>query len=116
MDFARAFIDAWPRGAAEELGRFFSDEAVYLNGPLPPVTGREAIVATLREFMAMGGSVRVDFVHVVTEGVHVLTERVDFFDGDEQTIRLPVMGTFEIRNGVIVAWRDDFDLASMATA
>ena len=31
------------------------------------------------------------------------------------TIELPVMGTFEVKDGKIVAWRDYFDLATAAT-
>jgi limonene-1,2-epoxide hydrolase len=40
----------------------------------------------------------------------VLTERVDAFISGERTIELPVMGTFEVRDGLIAAWRDYFDL------
>ncbi len=28
----------------------------------------------------------------------------------ERTVSLPVMGTFELADGLITAWRDDFDL------
>ena len=40
----------------------------------------------------------------------VLTERVDVFELPDKTIELPVMGTFEVRDGKIAAWRDYFDL------
>ena len=40
----------------------------------------------------------------------VLTERVDVFVYPDKTIELPVMGTFEVRDGKIAAWRDYFDL------
>jgi limonene-1,2-epoxide hydrolase len=40
----------------------------------------------------------------------VLNERVDRFFWPERTIELPVMGTFEVSDGVITAWRDYFDL------
>jgi limonene-1,2-epoxide hydrolase len=40
----------------------------------------------------------------------VLTERVDAFITPTLTIELPVMGTFEIVDGKIAAWRDYFDL------
>ena len=39
-----------------------------------------------------------------------MTERVDKFRINGQWLELPVMGTFEIRNGKIAKWRDYFDL------
>ena len=40
----------------------------------------------------------------------MLTERIDVFRMGETTIELPVMGIFEVRDGLIAAWRDYFDL------
>ena len=40
----------------------------------------------------------------------MLTERVDVFVLPNVTIELPVMGTFEVRDGKIAKWRDYFDL------
>ena len=48
--------------------------------------------------------------NIVGEGNVVLTERVDVFVLPTTTIELPVMGTFEVRDGKIAAWRDYFDL------
>jgi limonene-1,2-epoxide hydrolase len=55
--------------------------------------------------------VRFDVKHIVADGDVVLTERVDTFEIGGRTITLPVMGTFEVRDGKIAAWRDYFDLA-----
>ena len=41
----------------------------------------------------------------------VLTERTDRFLVGETWIEIPVMGTFELRDGKLSAWRDYFDLA-----
>lgn len=41
----------------------------------------------------------------------MLTERVDVITANGVTAPVPVMGTFEIRDGRIVAWRDYFDMA-----
>ena len=40
----------------------------------------------------------------------VMTERVDVFTFVNGRIALPVSGTFEVRDGKIVAWRDYFDM------
>jgi limonene-1,2-epoxide hydrolase len=109
-EFIAAFIAAWPRGDSAALGSFFSEDAVYHNGPLDPVIGRGAIQATFAEFMGMGGHVDVDIVHMVAEGAIVMTERVDHFVGNGGTFSLPVMGIMEVHDGAITAWRDYFDL------
>ena len=115
-EFMAAFISAWPTGDAGGLGDFFTDDAVYHNIPLVPVQGRDRIEATLAEFMAMGGQVDVEVPHVVAEGSIVMTERVDHFIRPEGTLSLPVMGTFEVHDGKISAWRDYFDLGQFTSA
>ena len=39
-----------------------------------------------------------------------MTERVDVFKLPNKSFELPVMGTFEVKDGKINAWRDYFDL------
>ena len=46
----------------------------------------------------------------------LLTERIDTFHVGEVVAPLPVMGTFEIRDGKISAWRDYFDLTQITKA
>ena len=110
-----AFIAAWPHRDAAALEPFFSEGAVYHNIPMEPIEGRDAILTAFAEFMKMGGQVRVDITHIVADGPIVMTERVDHFVGPEQTISLPVMGVFEVQDGVITAWRDYFDLTQSSS-
>jgi limonene-1,2-epoxide hydrolase len=112
--FVEAFVQARPEQDAETVSAFFTEDAVYANGPLEPVFGRDAIRSAIAEFMAMGGEVGVELRHLVGEGPIVLTERVDHFTAAGRTISLPVMGTFEVRDGRISAWRDYFDLNQFA--
>lgn len=113
--FIDAFVEAWPTHDASGLGHFFSDDAEYRNGPLEPVVGRRAIEEALAGFMALGGHVGVDMPNVLADGPIVMTERVDHFTVNGRTISLAVMGTFEIHNGAITAWRDYFDLAQFTS-
>ncbi len=46
----------------------------------------------------------------------VMNERVDRFTVGGRTIELPVMGVFELRDGLIASWRDYFDLAMFQKA
>jgi limonene-1,2-epoxide hydrolase len=67
--------------------------------------------------MFMGAIDRVEFQvrNVAAVGDTVLTERVDVFYLPNGTIELPVMGTFEVKDGKIAAWRDYFDLNQYMT-
>jgi limonene-1,2-epoxide hydrolase len=110
LETVTRFCDAWSRLDLDEIVGFLSDDAVYHNIPLDPVTGRDDIKATIAGFT--GGVDRVEFEirNTAVAGNVVLNERVDRFFGSGRTIELPVMGTFEVTDGRITAWRDYFDL------
>ena len=104
------FCDAWAKGDLDALIEFFTDDAVYHNIPVAPVTGKAAIRDTIAGFTM--GVDRIEFRvnHIAGNGNVVLTERVDAFVTPTVTIELPVMGTFEVVDGKIAAWRDYFDM------
>jgi len=113
--FVEAFVSAWPAADAARVAALFTENASYHNGPLKPVHGRHGIENALAGFMAMGGEVAVDMVHLLAGEQVVMTERIDHFIIGGKTISLPVMGVFEIDNGQIRAWRDYFDLAQFSS-
>jgi limonene-1,2-epoxide hydrolase len=114
--FIVAFVKAWPTADATTLGSFFAEDAVYHNGPLEPVIGRNAIVSTFAQLMSTGGLVDVDVIHMISDGPIVMTERVDHLTrSDGTTISLPMMGVIEVHDGLITAWRDYFDLAQFTS-
>jgi limonene-1,2-epoxide hydrolase len=108
-DFMAAFMVAWPTGDAAPLGRFFSEDAEYCNGPLEPVHGRDAIVADMARMMALGGEVEADIRHLLSDGAVVMTERVDYVRLGAKTAGLRIAGVFEVHDGMITGWRDYFD-------
>jgi limonene-1,2-epoxide hydrolase len=110
QDFVEAFVASWPTGDAARVAALFAPDASYHNGPLDPIHGRDAIQGTPAEFMATGGEVAVDMLHLVASDDVVMTERIDHFVINGETYSLPVMGIFEIDDGQIRAWRDYFDL------
>ncbi len=115
IDIVTDFCAAWESKGIDEILEYFTDDAVYHNMPIAPVTGKDAIRATLESFS--GGIDKIEFVvlNMAVNGNNVLTERVDVFTGADKTISLPVMGTFEIVDGKIAAWRDYFDLNQFMT-
>ena len=95
---------------------FFSEDAVYHNIPVAPVSGPEEIRGVLAGFMGMAS--QVDWVlHAIAETSdhRVMTERTDRFLVGEKWVELPVMGAFEIADGKITAWRDSFDMAQFTS-
>lgn len=115
IEVVRRFCAAWSddMGAAE-LAAFFTEDAVYHNIPLEPVTGRENIAQTITSVLRPGppGIEGIDFrvINIAASGPVVMTERVDVVRLPGKSFELPVMGTFEVSGGKISAWRDYFDL------
>ena len=110
IDIVRRFCAAWSNLDLDELGEFFTDEAVYHNIPMDPITGRDAIKTFIGGFA--GGADKIEFQvrNIVADGSIVLTERVDVFVLPSAKVELPVMGSFEVEEGKIAAWRDYFDM------
>ena len=114
IEVVRRFCAAWSDNAGTaELASFFTDDAVYHNIPFEPVAGREAIADTIASFIRPGppGIERIEFrvITIAADGPIVMTERVDVFTLTDKSFELPVMGTFEVGDGKIKAWRDYFD-------
>jgi limonene-1,2-epoxide hydrolase len=110
IDLVRRFCEQVSNLDLDAFGDFFAADAVYHNIPVDPVTGVENIKETIAGFTT--GVEKLEFVvhHIAAEGPVVLTERTDIFVLPHVTIELPVMGTFEVHDGKITAWRDYFDL------
>ena len=104
------FCAAFPAKDLETIERLLADDAVYHNIPVEPAVGREAILGLLNMFVTPAERVEFRVRNIMGSGDTVLTERVDVFHLPNAVIELPVMGTFEVKDGKIVAWRDYFDL------
>jgi limonene-1,2-epoxide hydrolase len=110
VELVRRFCKQWEQGDIDAVIAYFTDDAVYHNIPVDPVVGTDAIRNMVQMFTT--GVERIEFRirNIVGDGDVVLTERVDVFTLPNATIELPVMGTFEVRDGKIAGWRDYFDL------
>ena len=110
VDVVTQFCKTWETVDIDALMEFFTDDAVYHNIPIAPVQGKDAIRTTIEGFVGGVEKIVFEVTAIAASGNTVLTERVDSFVRPEKTIALPVMGTFEIADGKIAAWRDYFDL------
>lgn len=110
-----AFFEAWKSCDPDTIAALMSEDCFYHNVPMEPVVGRPAIVEFLRGFLGDAETVVFDVLAIAeTANGTVLTERVDHFDYGGRTLALPVMGSFQFRDGLVTRWLDYFDMAHFA--
>jgi limonene-1,2-epoxide hydrolase len=109
----RDMCDAFAKHDAEALRPFFTEDVVYHNIPLDPAVGIDAAIAFIAGFFAMCDNMVIETTHLAVRDNVVLTERVDTFMVGDIVAPLGVMGTFEVRDGKISAWRDYFDMGQI---
>ncbi|MFT5335101.1 MAG: limonene-1,2-epoxide hydrolase [Halioglobus sp.] len=109
------FIDAWNRMDWDAVVAAFSEDVVYHNIPMEELRGKGVVAEFVTNGMDLK-SVDWEVLSIAENGNKVLTERIDnFYLSSGKTVSMPVMGTFEIVDGHITAWRDYFDLATFTT-
>ena len=108
------FIDAWNRMDWDMVVGALAEDVVYHNIPMEKIQGRDAAAGFITGMQPE--AVDWEMISIAENGNKVLTERVDNFDmPGGKKLSLPVMGTFEIEDGRIKAWRDYFDLATFTS-
>jgi limonene-1,2-epoxide hydrolase len=112
------FCKLWATPDPEQLAGYFTEDAAIMhNIPMQAVQGRTAIKEFIEGFIAGFDGIEFTVHRQVSNGDLVMNERTDVLrrkDGME--ILLPVAGVFEIANGRIAAWRDYFDMGTIAKA
>ncbi len=111
----RELCAAFEKHDAEALRPFFTDDVVYHNIPMDPAMGIDATIQFIAGFFGMFESTTFELVHLASRDGVVLTERIDTFHLGDKVASLPVMGTFEVREGKISAWRDYFDMGQITS-
>jgi limonene-1,2-epoxide hydrolase len=111
----REFHAAWLQSDLDELVSFFSNDAVYTDGPRGTHHGIDAIRAELGNMVKMVPSTKIDIKTLLANDGTVMVERVDNFKIDGKPFDLEVAAVFELDNeGLIKRWRDYYDLKSIA--
>ena len=120
-EIVTAFLAECGKSKAAMLAAFrqnFSPDCVWENVGMTKTTGPEEAIALMGQFETGAGIsyFGVENLAVAAQGNKVLTERIDtMISADGKPMKtLNVMGTFEVRNGKIAAWRDYFDTAGFA--
>jgi limonene-1,2-epoxide hydrolase len=113
--FIRDFLTAWERRDTDFIVDCFADDGVYHSTPLEPIVGKDAIRAFVASFEGVPPG-RLEIRHQVASESVVMNERTDRISMNGKPVTLPIMGTFEIENGRITAWREYFDLGPVRAA
>ena len=121
LEVVTGFIRAVERRDLAAAQSSLHPEISYENMPISPIVGIEAVTSAIEMFLAPADLVdwKILRQHVLGEvdGMcTVFNERIDRFRIGNGWLELPVAGLFEVNpDGLIVLWRDYFDLGSYQT-
>jgi limonene-1,2-epoxide hydrolase len=116
----RTFIDLLVARDLDAAATMVSNDFEYDNVPMGKAFGPDGLRSTLTGFFSMCTGIEWIIVRQTSTGnvTHgtVLNEREDRFEMHGRWVTLPVAGVFEIKDGMIVLWRDYFDRATLMEA
>jgi limonene-1,2-epoxide hydrolase len=106
------FMEALKSQDFDRIASYFADDVQYQNVPFPIDRGKARVMKTLTSFSRIVTGFDYQMKNIAARNGVVLTERIDVLTGPLVHLDIWVCGTFEVRAGKIVLWRDYFDLAS----
>jgi limonene-1,2-epoxide hydrolase len=109
-DVVKEFCGAIGGKDLARVESLLDEKVVYHNIGSEPAVGRDATLAAVKFQFDMFDPIAFRLTNLAENGSTVLTERVDEVTANGIMAPVPVMGTFEVKNGRIVAWRDYFDM------
>jgi limonene-1,2-epoxide hydrolase len=109
----KAFLDALGRLDTDAALALLAEDVVYQNVSLPKANGKAAVAKQLGLFGRYCKGFEAINHRIVGDGDTVLTERTDIIEIGRVRSEFWVCGTFEVRDGKIVLWRDYFDWANI---
>ncbi|RZK00834.1 MAG: limonene-1,2-epoxide hydrolase [Novosphingobium sp.] len=109
-ELVRTFLERWDHSDIAGAFALMSTDIVYKNTGYPDAVGHEAVRNTLARLID-GTTPMTSVIHAVAENTDgiVMTERTDTLHHPNGAISFPVMGAFDVSNGLISGWRDYFD-------
>jgi limonene-1,2-epoxide hydrolase len=116
VEIVRAFLADLEQLDIDAASEWLAEDVVYQNVPLPAARGKQAVERQLRALARFGSGFEARIHNVASDGPIVLTERTDVLGIGPVAASFWVCGTFEVRNGRIVVWRDYFDFATVLWA
>ncbi len=100
----------------EMAKEWFTEDAIYENrcDKGPTVKGPDEIYAILDVYRGMCDRFEGKLLNIVEEGDVILLEREELtFLKNGESVNLPVMDSFLLKDGKISVWREYWDLATL---
>lgn len=116
IEVVRSFLEALERFDIDAALDLTDPGIEYQNVPLPPARGRAAFERQMRGFERRITGFEARVHAIAANGGTVLTERTDVIEVGRLRAEFWVCGTFEVRGGKIVLWRDYFDYVDVTVA
>ena len=107
-----AFLKDWETGFKPAFERWFHPDGVWQNTGFPDRVGKPAVLALLDEYLATFNMEfgRAEMTSIACDGRKVLTERIDhLWSADGRKHSAKIMGTFEVKDGLIARYSDYLD-------
>ena len=109
-DIVNLFISKIESRELDAALEHVSDDCYYDNVPIGDMNGKEDMLQFLSGLLKGEGPVEFEVVRQTCSGNTVMNERLDRFNtASGRSIEIPVMGVFEVNEGLITFWRDYFD-------
>jgi len=111
----RSFLAAFTRRNVDELTNFFSDDAVFIDGPRGVHRGKAAIRSEFDAELSMGfESIKIDVTTLVAEDRIVMMEGVENYVIGGKPFSMETIGAFDINpDGLITRWRYSYNLKAL---
>ncbi len=113
LDVVHAFMAAMALKDYDTALKHVSDDCEYENPPIGKFRGPAGIRSVLEPFFAPTLENEWVIKNTAVTGPVVFLERLDRHRLANGWAELPVIGVFEVRDGLITVWRDYFDLATI---
>jgi len=109
-DLVVSFLHAWDEMDFDRAFSLMAPDIVYRNTGYPDAIGHDAVRKTLASLLD-GSTPLTSVIHAVAENADgiVMTERTDTMHLAQGPLSFPVMGAFDVKDGLIAGWRDYFD-------
>ena len=116
-DRVRAFLNAWDHLDLDAAFAMMSEDIVYKNTGYPDAFGHEGVRKALASLIDNGIPL-TSVIHAIAENADgvVMTERTDTIHHATGPVSFPVMGAFDVKDGLITGWRDYFDASLFKAA
>ena len=103
------FLHALEAKDHDKIAALLAPDLQYTNVSLPTMMGGQRVANLFELLLRKGKGFSVKIHSLAANGDKVMTERTDIIRVGTLHVAFWVCGTFQVRNGQIVLWRDYFD-------